>query len=214
MTTTTLTANAMPLEINQYDSKNFEADLAEISLAGKNLKDAIQRAALYATQMALEKGDVTFADKLDAKLALLESDHYLKLWRKHFSALCGDCKKTYNGNETKLFLRKEKDRVFTYKKTMGNTGWRIEKELYKFRKKGMRKIYYDHVATSRLMLLKFIDEETENDISTKIITQAKKLADKAKRYRDGKEVWEGIDSPWIKIIQYLADMPENIVPKQ
>lgn len=188
------------------EKAQFESDLIIISVGGKSTKEAIQRAIRYATKEIVYRKNIGAAQQLDAKLCLMESDYYKKLFRSNLSAFCGDFRVETKGNENQCFYH-EKPVVYMSKEK-GKSGWRIDPQLWKMRIRSMKKNYETFLQNVHFATFKIKKKETEKTYEEKIIAFAKALADQATVYKNGKEVWQAIESPWIKVIEYLANMPE------
>lgn len=193
---------------NMTNDKAFNAACELIVNGGRNLKKGLQIAIRRATLQILNNKDAHFADILIAKLELLDSKYYYKLVMKNLPVYCGMCKPEPDKKGNMKYIPLDKPPLY-YSNKIGQVGWQLKngKKTPLGEYKKIYEAFFKNVRFTQISIKGQSADEDENASDKKLIDKAKKLYDLAKTYRDGKEIWERIDSPWIKVFEYIAAMP-------
>lgn len=196
--------SAMPKNEAQQ-AQEFEQALETIGRAGADMKQAVQIGLRYATKAALYRKDIGPINRLDAKLATLESNYYKKQVRANFAAYCGYISVELDGKGNNRYYRLDAEKApIVYSKEKGNKGWQIKTKNLDACKAVYEK-YFDNV---HFMGVKIEEKAVDKSLAEKMADMVNGLKDTARQIRDSKELWQGLNDAQVKaILEYMAAMP-------
>lgn len=199
--------------ITDMAAKEFEEILNIIGEQAENTKINVQRAIKYVVRCIIYRKDVKPAERLDSKLKIFESRHYHNAYRKNLAAWCGYCEPVALPKKGTVYYYKEKPFLY-YSNEKGKKGWQINTKRWQECHEQIRTTYEAYFINELFMHLPIKKKPQKQTIGEKFINMAKDLQDTINsEIKNTKDLWESIDSPWIKLLEYLDKAPKIEVKK-